>query len=66
MSSDPPKPGKTEEFLAFAARLRRDEVAASLAREGMLVETMMLERTGDGDFVVFYTRARDLAAANAA
>lgn len=45
---------------------RPEELRAALAAEGMLVELVFLERTPEGTSIVLYTRAHDLAAANAA
>lgn len=60
------KPGKTEEFLAWAGDLteRIDEVKEALISEGMQAELMMLERTAEADFVLLYTKAEDLGKAN--
>jgi hypothetical protein len=64
----PLKPGTTERFLAFARSLRdrKAELAATLAREGILSEHVMLERSPQGDCLIFYSRAASLAAANQA
>lgn len=45
---------------------RREEVMETLRREGVTVESAFLERAGDGDFLVYYMRARSLEAAHAA
>lgn len=62
------KPGKTEEFANWAKSLsgRKDEVRESLRAEGMLSELIFIERTPAGDFVLFYTKAESLLAANQA
>ena len=45
---------------ARTLRERRDEVMETLAREGVTVESAFLERAADGDFLVYYVRARSL------
>lgn len=62
------KSGKTEQFLAWAKTLsaRPGEVRESLTFEGMVAELLFLEHAEDGDYVVLYTKARNLAEANAA
>ena len=42
---------------------RPEEVVATLRAERVWVESVFLERTGDGDFLVYYMRADDLRAA---
>lgn len=62
------RPGKTDQFLNWAKTLssRTAEVAESLALEGMSAEYLFLERAEDGDYVILYTKARNLVEANAA
>jgi hypothetical protein len=62
------KEGQTERFVSWARSLasRSEEVRRTLAAEGMLVEALCLERSAEGDFLVLYTRARDLVEANRA
>ena len=64
----PLKPGKTDRFLAWldAVRPRVAEMHESMKREGVVFEAMFLERAESGDSVVFYMRAKDLAAAQTA
>jgi hypothetical protein len=38
---------------------RRDEVLATLQDEGVTVESAFLERTADGDYLIYYMRAAD-------
>jgi hypothetical protein len=45
---------------------RREEALATLRDEGVLVESAFLDRASDGDYLVYYMRARSLAAAKAA
>lgn len=58
--------GKTEEVIKFIRSLRdrKDLALEALRREGMVVETMFLERHEHGDFLYYYAKARDLAFAN--
>ncbi|HSG48895.1 MAG TPA: DUF6176 family protein [Longimicrobiales bacterium] len=61
-------PGRTDEVADFLRGLRNraDEVQEALKAEGILEETLFLDRTAEEDCLVFFTRARDLAAAAAA
>ena len=43
---------------------RKDSSLAALRREGMVIETMFLERRDDGHCLYYYVKARDLARAN--
>jgi hypothetical protein len=62
------KEGMTDTFLAWAKSLssRNDEIRQALQAEGMSMELLLLERCNDGDYVVLYTRARNLVEANSA
>ena len=62
------KEGQSERFLSWAKGLasREGEVREALLAEGMQVELMFMEKAADGDYVILYTRAQNLAAANAA
>jgi hypothetical protein len=62
------RPGTTDRVVEFLRGLtdRPAEVQASLALEGVSVETLFLERTDRGDVLTFYLRAADLAVAAAA
>ncbi len=57
-----------EAFIAWLRSLepRRDELRALLAKEGMLAELVLLEEGPAGAAIILYTRAEDLASANAA
>jgi hypothetical protein len=47
---------------AWAAELNRrgDEVLATLRDEEVVVESVFLEQTSDGDFLIYYMKARSL------
>lgn len=62
------KPGSLDDVRAWAAELnaRRDEVIATLRDEGVAVESAFLERTPEGDFLVYYMRVRSHEQARAA
>lgn len=64
----PLKPGKTDRFLIWldTVRPRVAEMHESMTREGVVFEAMFLERAESGDAIVFYMRAKNLAAAQAA
>jgi hypothetical protein len=60
------RPGKTAQAMEFIRSLqeRKDSSLAALRREGMVIESMFLERRDDGDYLYYYVKARDLARAN--
>ncbi|HKP95280.1 MAG TPA: DUF6176 family protein [Fibrobacteria bacterium] len=60
------RPGKTAAVVDFlrSLRARKDLSLEALRREGMVVESMFLERREDGDYLYYYVKARDLAQAN--
>lgn len=62
------QPGQTDRLLAFFHSLhqRPAEVQESLRAEGILLETLFIERGASHDTLFFYSRARNLAAASAA
>lgn len=62
------QPGQTEHLLAFLRSLqeRHSEVQDSLRAEGILLETLFIERAASHDTLFFYSRASNLAAASAA
>lgn len=64
----PLKPEGREAFLDFARSLasRREELLEVLAEEGLRAEAVFLDRDGERASLVLFTRADDLAAANAA
>lgn len=57
------RPGKTEQVVEFLRSLmdRQDESIEALRREGMMVESMFLERRDEADFLYYYVKAKDLA-----
>ncbi len=58
--------GKTAAVIEFLRSLqeRKDLALEALRREGMVVESMFLERREGGDYLYYYVKARDLAHAN--
>ncbi len=60
------RPGKTEQVVEFIRTLKERKALAmdALRREGMVVESMFLERHPDGDYLYYYVKARDLMQAN--
>jgi hypothetical protein len=58
--------GKTAAVIEFLRSLqdRKDLALEALRREGMVVESMFLERRDGGDYLYYYVKARDLAHAN--
>lgn len=62
------KKGMTEYFSSWAKDLynRMDNVYEALENETMVVESVFLDRCEDGDYLIFYTRAKDLIKANEA
>src|SRR5262249_48201005 len=62
------KVGKTDEFLRWARSFpdRMNEVREALKSEGIITEQIFLERTDEGDSIVFFTKAESLVKANQA
>lgn len=60
----PVKSGHSEVLVNWLARLeeRSTELMEALAEGGFLAEAVFLERSGSGDYILIYTRARDLQA----
>ena len=60
------RPGKTPAVIDFLRSLRdrKDLSLEALRREGMVVESMFLERRDDADYLYYYAKARDLAQAS--
>jgi hypothetical protein len=60
------RPGKTSKVIDFLRSLkeRKDLSLEALRREGMVVESMFLERRDDADYLYYYAKARDLAQAS--
>jgi hypothetical protein len=53
------KPGSLDRVRAWAAELERrgEEVLATLRDERVVVESVFLDRTGNGDFLIYYLKA---------
>jgi Family of unknown function (DUF6176) len=62
------KPGSLEQVHEWAEELRSraDEVLATLRDEGVAVESVFLDSHEQGDFLVYYMKARSLSAAREA
>jgi hypothetical protein len=60
------RPGKTGAVIDFLRSLKeRQELSLdAMSREGMIVESMFLERRDEADYLYYYARARDLALAS--
>ena len=59
------KPGMTERFVTWARQVpnRVVEVAECKSDQGILAEHIFLERSAEGDFIIFYCQAEDMAKA---
>lgn len=57
------KPGMTEHFVTWARQVpnRTVEVAECKNDQGILAEHIFLERSNEGDFIIFYCKAEDMA-----
>lgn len=64
----PIKPGQREALVNWVARLkdRSTEVSEAMAELGFLAEAVFMESTDRGDYILIYTSAKDLPAANEA
>ena len=64
----PIKPGQGEAVVNWVAHLkqRSTEVTGVLADVGLIAEAVFMERSDHGDYLLIYTSARDLRAANEA
>ena len=62
------KPNSLSRVRAWAAELSRrgDEVLATLRDEQVVVESVFLDQTNDGDFLIYYLKARSLEKAGQA
>ncbi len=62
------KPGSLEQVHEWADELRSraEEVLATLRDEGVVVESVFLDSTEQGDYLVYYMKARSLSAAREA
>lgn len=61
------KPGMTEYVVEWIRGLKDRDLAGLnevLSNEGMIVETIFLDRTATGDYLFLYQRAEDLVRAN--
>ena len=58
--------GKTDRVIEFLRSLKaRKELALeAMHREGMIIESMFLERRDDGDYLYYYAKSPDLMRAN--
>ena len=56
------KPGSIDRVRAWAAELNRrgDDVLATLRDERVVVESAFLDQTSEGDFLIYYMKARSL------
>ncbi|MGH2585019.1 MAG: DUF6176 family protein [Dehalococcoidia bacterium] len=62
------RPDSLERVRAWAEEMnrRRDEALATLVDEGVYVESVFLDRAGDGDFLIYYMKAESFGRATAA
>jgi hypothetical protein len=60
------RPGSLDRVRAWAAELngRGGEILATLRDEQVVVESVFLDQASDGDFLIYYMRARNLEDAN--
>jgi hypothetical protein len=57
------KAGMTDKLVAWVSQVpgRMDEVEVSMREQGIIAEHIYLERSPDGDSIIFYVKAEDLA-----
>ena len=62
------KPDSIERVREWASELRArpDEVMATLRDEGVVVESAFLDSTADGEFLIYYVKAKSMEAAQEA
>ena len=62
------RPGSLEQVHEWADELRSraDEVLATLRDEGVVIESVFLDSNEQGDYLVYYIKARSLSAAREA
>jgi len=62
------KPDSIDRVRTWAAELnrRRNEVLETLRDEQVIVESVFLDQTSDGDFLIYYLKARSLEEARQA
>ncbi|GAA0248872.1 DUF6176 family protein [Haladaptatus pallidirubidus] len=55
------RPGKTERLKEWSEEVRaqKDEAIVTLQNEGMHAESAFIERTDEGDFLVYYMKAEN-------
>ena len=60
------KPGLTLPVIGWLKNLNNqlDEVRELLRDEGILIESIFLERSRDGDYLILYQKAKDLSKAS--
>lgn len=60
------KPGCLDRVRAWAAEVNRrsDEALATLRDEGVVIESVFLDSTDQGDFLIYYMRAADFVRAS--
>jgi hypothetical protein len=59
------RPGMTEKVVAFIQSLkdREGDAIDALRREGMIIESLFLERREEADYLYYYVKSKDLARA---
>jgi hypothetical protein len=59
------KPGSVERVREWAAEINRrsDEALSTLRDEGVVVESAFLDSSDEGDFLVYYMKAKDMSRA---
>jgi hypothetical protein len=62
----PIEPGQREALVNWIAHLkeRSTEIVEAMAEGGLVAEAVFLERSGTGDSILIYTKAKDLQASN--
>ena len=62
------KPGCLDRVRLWAAEInaRSGEALATLRDEGVVIESVFLDQSGEGDFLIYYMRSLDFAAATKA
>ena len=61
------RPGSLGRVREWAAEMNRraDEALATLRDEGVIIESVFLDSTAEGDFLIFYMKAEDFERARA-
>ena len=62
-----PKPRMTNKFLEWAKQIpnRMEEAKLCMSDQGVIAQHIFLDRSPDGDFIIVYWKAEDLAKARA-